>query len=235
MAIDRRMKLSFVCWALTLALAASLATSAAAEEPAAQTPSDAKASNSGTQSPDSSAAGENKTPDSGRVSTEDIDTRITVQPHAPPGKSGKLGGTTNPIQPLKLINPHRRTFSPSRAVNRNSPNASGILNGQRQILQHGPGEHFESSGVRLTPNVGTATGVGNANIGLAKPAGTIGREPLFHSPTISPLGAGAKSLAGGSIGGPTANHRAVGAGTVGIGGPARTVNGINGTSIRESR
>jgi hypothetical protein len=64
----------------------------------------------------------------GRVSaTEDIDTRITVQPHGPPaGKPGRVGGATNPIVPLKLINPHRRTFSPSRAANRFAPNASGI-------------------------------------------------------------------------------------------------------------
>jgi hypothetical protein len=230
MAIDRRMKLEFVCWALTLALAASLAASAAAEEGVSQPSGDAKATNSEAQLPDASAAGEKQAPDSGGVNTEDIDTRLTERPHASPGKSGK----TNPVQPVKLINPHRRTFSPSRTVNRTSPNASGILNGQRQILQHGPAEHFESNGVRLPPNFGTATGIGNANIGLAKPGSTPGRESIFHSPTVSPLGAGAKTLTGGSIGGPTSNHHTVGATTVGIGGPARTVNGINGTLIHGS-
>lgn len=217
-----------------LAFATVLATSALAEEAASPPSSDAKTTNSGTQPPDSSTADENKTPRAGGVNTEDIDTRITVQPHAPPGKPGKLGGTTKPIQALKLINPHRRAFSPSYAAGRISPNPSGILNGQRQILQHGPVEHFDSNGARLTPNVGTATGVGNANIGLAKP-GMIGREPIFHSPNISPLGAGAKNHMGASVGGPASNHHAVGASTVGIGGPAHAVNGINGTSIRESR
>jgi hypothetical protein len=229
------MKLEFVCLILVLALATGLATNALAKEAASQPSSDAKTTNSGTQSPDSSTAGENKTPGTGGVNTEDIDTRITVQPHAPPGKSGKLGRTTNPIQPLHLINSHRRMFSPSRAAGRISPNASGILNGQRQILQHGSAEHTESDGVRLTPNVGTATGVGNANTSLAKPGGTPIHEPIFHSPAISPVGAGAKNHMGASIGGPASNHHTVGASTVGIGGPARTVNGINGTSIRESR
>jgi hypothetical protein len=233
MAIERRIKLEFVCWALTFALTASSAVSAPAEEAASQPSGDAKAANSETQSPGSSAAGENKAPDSGAANSEDIDTRITVQPHAPPGKAGKLGGTTSRIQPLKLVNPHRRIFSPSRAASRVSPNASGILNGQREILQHGPGEHFESNGVRLTPNVGALTGAGNANISLAKPGSTLMREPIFHSPTIPPLGLGPKNHTG--VGGPTSNHHAVGASPVGIGGPARSVNGINGTSIRESR
>jgi hypothetical protein len=235
MAIDRRIKLEFVCWALTFALTASFAASASAEEAASQPSGDAKAANSETQSPGSSAAGENKAPDSGAANSEDIDTRITVQPHAPPGKAGKLGGTTNPIQPLKMINPHRRTFSPSRAASRVSPNASGILNGQRQILQRGQGEHFESNGVRLTPKVGTLTGAGNANVSLATPGGTLSREPLFHAPAISPLAAGIKNHMGVSVGGPASNRHAVGASTIGIGGPARMVNGINGTSIRESR
>ena len=234
MTIKRRMKLGFVCWALTLALTASLTTSAPAEEAASQPSSDAKATNSGARSPDSSTAGENKTPNSGDANTEDIDTRITVQPHGPVGKSGKLGEKANPVQPLKLINPHRRTFSPSRAANRISPNASGIQNGQRQILQHGAGEHFESNGVRVIPNAGIANGVGNANINLAKPGGSLVREPIFRSSTIPPLGVGAGSHSGVSIGGPTSIHHAVGARTVGIGGPAHMVNGINGTSIRES-
>lgn len=233
MATARRMKLEFGCWVLTLALMAGLNTGSAAEEAAPTTSSEAKTNHSGTQSPDSSAASENKTPDSGGVNTDDIDTRITVQPHAPPGKSGKFGGTANPVQPLKLVNPHRRTFPTSRAANRISPNASGILNGQRQILQHGPGEHFQSNGVPLS--AGTATGAGNANLGLAKPGGTLGREPVFRSPAVLRLGPAAKPLTGGSIGGPTAARRALGASTVGIGGPARTQNGINGTSIRESR
>jgi hypothetical protein len=219
---------------LVLALATGLATSAPAEEAAPQPSGDAKTTNSTPQSPDSSTAGENKTPGADGVNTEDIDTRITVQPHAPPGKSGKLGGATTPIQPLKLVNPHRRTFSPSRAASHISPNASGIQNGQRQILQHGAEEHFDANGARLTPNVGGATGVGNANIGLVRP-GMIGREPIFHSPAISPLAVSAKNHVGVSVGGPTSNHHAVGMSAVGIGGPAHTVNGINGTSIHESR
>jgi hypothetical protein len=235
MTIYRRVKLEFVCWALMVALAAGLATNARAEEAASRSASDAKTTNSGTQPPQSSAPGEDKTPDSGGVNTEDIDTRITVQPHAPPGKAGKLGGGANPIQPLRMINPHRRTFSPSRATNRAAPNASGVQNGQRQTLSHGPGEHFESNAVRLMPNAGPATRVGNANVSLAKPGGTLIREPIFHSPAISPLGAGAKNRISASVGGAISNHHAVGVSTVGIGGPARTVNGINGTTIRESR
>ena len=111
--INDRLKLRFVSFTLMLSLAAALAMSAAAEEAAPQPSSDAKATNSGTHSPDSSPTGKNSPPPSGEANTEDIDTRITVQPHGPPaGKPGKVGGATNPIVPLKLVNPHRRTFLP---------------------------------------------------------------------------------------------------------------------------
>jgi hypothetical protein len=235
MTIDHRARMKFVSWALTLAMAATLATCAWAAEAGSQPSSDAKANNSETQSHEPSAADKNSAPASSGADTEDIDTRITVQPHGPAGKFGKAGGSANPIQPLKPVNAHRRTFSPSRAANRISPNASGVLNGQRQILQQGPGQHFESNGLRSTPAIGAAAGVGTANVGLAKPGSNLGREPISPSTGISPIGTDAKTFTRGGIGGASLNHRAVGPGTAAIGGPARTVTGINGTAIRATR
>jgi len=232
MTIDRRAKMKFVSWALMLAMAATLATRAWAAEDGSQPSGDAKANNSEMQSRDSSAIDKNAAPVSSGVDTEDIDTRITVQPRPPPGKPGKAGGTANPIQPLKLVNPHRRTFSPSRAGNRIAPNALGVLNGQRQILQHGGAEHFEPAGVRPALPIGTGAREGSLSVGLTKPEHYIGRPPIFPSTGISPSGAGAKAFNRGGIGGPGSTHYSLGANSSGIGGPARAATGINGTLIR---
>jgi hypothetical protein len=215
MTISNRLKRKFVSLTLTLAFTVALATSAAAEDGAPQPSNDAKATNFGAHSPDSLPVGNNSAPASGGAKTEDIDTRITVQPHGPPGgQPGRVGGAPNSIVPLKLINPHRRTFSPSRAANRFAPNASRVPAPQRQ-----------------RPAVG-ATGGGGGGIGLAKPGSTLAHQQALQPASISPAGGGSKTLIHGGIGGASVNHH--GTGTAGIGGPARTVTGINGTSIRET-
>jgi hypothetical protein len=220
MTIDDRLKLKFVSLALTLAFAAALATSAAAEDAAPQPSSDAKAANSPAHSPDSLPASNNSAPASGGANTEDIDTRITVQPHGPPaGKPGRVGGATNPVVPLKLINPHRRTFSPSRAADRFAPNGSGVVGVQRQNVRQNLGERFEYQGPGQRP-------------GLAKPGSTPGRQQILQPTGIPPIAGGAKTLIRGGIGGASVNRHPVGSGTAGIGGPARTVTGINGTSVQ---
>jgi hypothetical protein len=231
MTINDRLKLKFVSLTLILSLAAALATSAAAEEAAPQPSSDAKAANSAAHSPDLSPTDNNSTPPSGGANTEDIDTRITVQPHGPPpGRPGRVGGTTNLIVALKLVNPHRRTFSPSRAANRFVPNGSGIPGPQRQNVQQNLGEHFEYKGPGQRSVIG-GTG-GGGGVGLAKPGSPLGRQQILQPTGISPVAGGSKTLIRGGIGGASLNHHAVGSGTVGIGGPARTVTGINGTSIQ---
>ena len=233
MTINDRLKLKFVSLTLTLALAAALATSAAAEDAAPQPSNDAKATNSAAHSPDSLPTGNNSTPPSAGANTEDIDTRITVQPHGPPpGKPGRVGGATNLIAPLKLVNPHRRTFSPSRAANRFVPNGSGIPGPQRQNVQQNLGEHFEYKGLGQRSVIGGTGGGGGGGVGLAKPGSPLGRQQILQPTGISPVAGGSKTLIRGGIGGASLNHHAVGSGTVGIGGPARTVTGINGTSIQ---
>jgi hypothetical protein len=233
MTINDRLKLKFVSLTLTLAFAAALATSAAAEDAAPQPSSDAKATNSAAHSPDSSPASNNSAPGSGGANPEDIDTRITVQPHGPPaGKPARVGGATNPIVPLKLINPHRRTFSPSRAANRFAPNGSGVLGVQHQNVRQNLGERFEYQGLGQRPAIGGSGGVGGASLGLAKPGSTPGRQQILQPTGISPIAGGAKTLIRGGIGGASVNRHAVGSGTAGIGGPARTVTGINGTSVQ---
>jgi hypothetical protein len=235
MTINNRLKLKFVSLALTVVLAAASATSATAEDAAPQPSSDAKETNSAVHLPDSLPVNNNSAPASGGANTEDIDTRITVQPHGPPaGKPGRVGGATNPIVPLKLINPHRRTFSPSRAANRFAPNASGIPAPQRQNVQQNLGERFEYQGLGQRPAIGGTGGVGGGGVGLAKPGSTLGHQQILQSTGISPAAGGSKTLIRGGIGGASLNHRAVGSGTAGIGGPARTVTGINGTSVRET-
>ena len=214
MIVKRRMKLKFVSLSLTLVFAAALATSAAAEDAAPQPSSDAKATSSPAHAPNSLPAGNGSAPAAGAANTEDIDTRITVQPHGPSsGKPGRVGSTTSPIVPLKLINPHRRTF-PSRAANRLPPNASSIPGVQRQNVQQNLGERFEYKGLAQRPAI----------------AGS--HQPLVQSTGISPVGAGTKTVIRGGIGGASLNHHSAGSGAAGIGGPAHTVTGINGTSIQ---
>ena len=230
MIVKRRMKLKFVSLSLRLVFAAALATSAAAEDAAPQTSSDAKATSSPAHAPDLLPAGNNSTPPSGGANTEDIDTRITVQPRGPSsGKPGRVGSTTSPIVPLKLINPHRRTFSPSRAANRLPPNASSIPGVQRQNVKQNVGERFEYKGLAQRPAIAGTSGAGSGGLGLVKPASTLGRSPAVQPTVTSPLAGDAKTVIRGGIGGPSLNHHAST-----LGGPARTVTGINGTSIRES-
>jgi hypothetical protein len=236
MTIDGRMKLKFVCLSALLALAAALATSAAAEEAAPQPSGDAKTTSSPAHSPDALPAGNSSAPAPGAANTEDIDTRITVQPHGPSsGKPGRVGTATTPIVPLKLINPHRRTFSPSRAANRLPPSASGVPSSQRQNVQQNPGERVEYKGFGQRPSIGGAGGVGVSGLAVGKPGSGLVRQPAVPSIGIPPLGAGPKTVIHGGIGGASLNRHATGSATVGIGGPARTVTGINGTSIRETR
>jgi len=229
---DRQVKLKFASLALTLALAATLARGVSAQDADTIRSGDAKGINSGTQSSDSSS-GENAAGASGGANTEGIDTRMSVRPHGPASKSGKFGEKTNTLAPLKLINAHRRTFSPSRAAHHVIPNPSGISAGPRQNLQPRPGGQFESGGVKAPPEIGTAGAIGRASTGLAKPDSNVGGVPLLPSGGTS--GAGAKPFTRGSIGGTASNHHSIGMGTAGIGGPAHTVTGINGTLIRESR
>lgn len=233
--INGWMKLRFSSLSPMLVLAAALATSAASEEAAPQPPGDARATSSPAHSPDAPSPGDNAASVPGKATKDDVDTRITVQPHGPSsGKPGRLGGVTSPIVPLKLINPHRRTFSPSRAANRISPNAPGIPGLQRQNVQQNLDEHFEYKGFGQRPSIG-APGGAAAAIAVGKPGTALGRQSAVPSTSISPISAGTKSVIHGGIGGTNLNHHALGSGSAGIGGPARTVTGINGTSIRETR
>ena len=232
MIVKRRMKLKFVSLSLTLVFAAALATSAAAEDAAPQPSSDAKATSSPAHAPDSLPAGNGSAPAAGAANTEDIDTRITVQPHGPSsGKPGRVGSTTSPIVPLKLINPHRRTFSPSRAANRLPPNASSISGVQRQNVQQNLGEHFEYEGLVQRPAIAGTSGAGSGGVGLGQ-GSTLGRHHEFNRLSFPRWAAVTKTIIRGGIGGASLNHHSAGSGPAGIGGPARTVTGINGTSIQ---
>ena len=203
MVVNDRLKLRFVSFTLMLSLAAALAMSAAAEEAAPQPSSDAKAANSGTHAPNLSPTGKNSPPPSGEANTDDIDTRITVQPHGPPaGKPGKVGGATNPIVPLKLVNPHRRTFSPSRPPIVSCQRV-GLRRPQHQNVQQNLGQRFEYQGLGQR---GTGGG-GGGGVGLAKPGSPFGRQQAFQPSGISPIAGGSKTLIRGGIGGANLNRR----------------------------
>jgi hypothetical protein len=228
--IISRMKLKLVGLSSMLVLAAALATSAVAEEVPPKPSGDAKTTGSAAHTPDLLPAGNGSAPAKGAANTEEIDTRITVQPHGPlSGKPGRVGNSANPIVPLKLINPHRRTFSPSRTANRLPSNTPSIPGAQHQNVQQNLGERLEYKGLTPRPVIAGTNGA----VGLGQ-GNSLGRSPAVQSTAIAPLAGGAKTVIRGGIGGAGFNHRGVGTSAVGIGGPARTVTGINGTSIHET-
>ena len=177
MIVKRRMKLKFVSLSLTLVFAAALATSAAAEDAAPQPSSDAKATSSPAHAPDLLPAGNDSTPPSGAVKHRGYRyAHHSAAARAIVWKTGQGGSTTSPIVPLKLINPHRRTFSPSRAANRLTPNASSISGVQRQNVQQNLGEHFEYEGLTQRPAIAGTSGAGSGGVGLGQ-GSTLGRSP----------------------------------------------------------
>jgi hypothetical protein len=160
--------------------------------------------------------------------SDDIDTRISVQPHRPTGKPDKVGGGKAKINLPVVANIHRRVFSPSGASHQTTHNAIGAA-----ILQHDSSEQRGSERaiaptVASSPAAAIFGSAGGTTGGLAKPAGVPEHGAILQpntSPIVSP-----DTFRRAAINGTSMSRR--GPGTSGIGGPAKTAAGINGSTIR---
>lgn len=162
-----------------------------------------------------------KAPDTGKNS-DPIDTRITVQPHRPGGKSGKAAEAKAKAESPALKNPHRRTFLASRTSDRTVRNAVGAPLAQHENTGR-LGEHHNFPNVVPSPAAksAVATAVAKPNSGLVRPSVL----QLNASPTVTPISSNRGAVNGSNLGHP-------GSGPARIGGPAKTVVGISGTAIQ---
>jgi len=153
----------------------------------------------------------------------DIDTRITVQPHRRPGAKADTVGQAKAKFTLPTVkNPHRRVFSASGASNRTVRNTVSVPISQQELLERRAGEHPLSASTPH-PTAGAIGVVGHTALGMAKSESGFVRQitvPRTASPIIVNRG----------ISGTSAGRRGVSSAV--IGGPAKTVAGINGTVIR---
>jgi hypothetical protein len=172
------------------------------------------------------SSSENAASESATKSADDIDTRISVQTRRTSAKPGKVGEAKAKLSLPGVKNPHRRVFSASAVSRQTVRNAVGVPISQQELLERHAGEHpFAAS----TPHIpaGAIGVVGNTGVGVAKPdVGLIRQTSL--PPSTSP---GVNSpVVNRGISGTSMSHRGVG--PSGLGGPAKTAAGINGTMIR---
>ena len=215
---------------LAIALFAGLMMRAGfAEEPGSGARDDRKASNpsaapNGSQPPSSEDAASGS---SGKNS-DPIDTSMSVPPRRLGAKPGKVGEAKGKVELPAVRNLHRRTFSASRASNQTVRNAIGAPVAQRESAERLGSEHV---GLPIPPHVpaaGTIGTVGNAIGDLARREGNLDRPNslrLNATPIVRPT-----VWSRAAINGTNLNRRGVGASSVG--GPAKTVAGINGTMVR---
>jgi hypothetical protein len=160
---------------------------------------------------------------------DDIDTRMSVQPRHPAAKADKVGEAKSKIKLPLVKNLHRRTFSASGASNRTARNAIAVPITEHEGMARQQGEHIDLPTALHSP-AGTPGIVENNAIGLAKPQPGLARPiiwPPNKSPIVGPI-AVTHGISGASMG-----RRGVG--PAGLGGPAKTVAGINGTTVRPNR
>jgi len=155
-------------------------------------------------------------------SADDIDTRISVQPRRTGAKSNKGAEARVKITLPAMKNPHRRVFSVSSRTTRNAVSAPVP---QRESTEHASSEHLiilsaPHFGAGGTPSVG---GLG----GNAAPA-KLNAVPIL-SGSSNPNSHGSTTQNRGINGTTVAHH---GIAQAGIGGPAKTTSGVNGTTIR---
>jgi hypothetical protein len=147
--------------------------------------------------------------------SDEIDTRITVQPKRPGRGRLKIGNTTVVKSSVSRNLLTRRTSVPTALVVRN---AVGVSVPRREGL-----EHFT---IAVHGPAAGATGIGGGAIGrVAKPDG-LGERP---TPNANPIAKPAL-VNRAAINGTTLIHP--GFALSGIGGPAKAITGINGTAIR---
>ena len=227
MAMESGLKIGSCLLAIAL-VAASTMRASFAEEPGSGARDDRKASSpsaapNGSQPPSSEDAASG----SGGKNSDPIDTSMSVPPRRLGAKPGKVGEAKAKVESPAVRNLHRRTFSVSRASNQTLRNAIGAPVTQHESVERLGSEHVSSP---IPPHVpaGTIGTVGNATGDLARREGNLER-PNSLRPNASPI-ARPTVLSRGAINGADLNRRGVGASSVG--GPAKTVAGINGTTVR---
>lgn len=200
-----------------------------AEEAGSGVADKSKASPPSTESNSSQpASGEDATSGTGGKNSNPIDTRLGVQPHRPAAKPGKVGDAKTKFELPAVRNPHRRTFLASRPANRTVRNAVGApVAPQHESAERLGGEHVVSPVLPHNPAAATTIAIGSA-AGLAKNAAPL-EHPTNLQPNANQIG-GLAALNRATIGATSVSHRGVGPSS--LGGPAKTVAGINGSTVR---
>lgn len=153
-----------------------------------------------------------------------IDTRITVQPRRPGKRDELREGDTKPW-PLA-----RHIFRPRRLSAREgrggvTRDAIGLPVARHDGIEQPEGQRRELPGLAHDPAV-APTGFGaDASGGLARTGGVFGRSPSNANPIVRPA-----ALNRGTING--TNLTRPGLGPSSVGGPAKPLAGISGTTIR---
>jgi hypothetical protein len=169
------------------------------------------AATGGSQAP----SGEDAISASGGREPDDIDTRITVQPHRVNGKPDKATDLKAKPNAPAVKNLHRRTFSASRASTATVRNAISTPITSPQGVERQEGAHLYAPSISHGAAAGTSA---RPEVGIVRPNVS---QQFANPPAPTFLNRG--------VGGTSVSRRG---GPSGIGGPAKTTVGINGSTIR---
>jgi hypothetical protein len=162
---------------------------------------------------------------------DDIDTRITVQPHRGNNKGGHFGDNKSKSESTTVQhNVHRRAFRLSPPPHQTVRNAIGIPVPRHEGTERHEGEHRDLVVGPRNPASGATAAAEGASGHFIRPEGSIDR-PLPPPPNLlgKPPAENGRGISGtGLKAGPTRHS----SGTASLGGAPPTVNGINGTTIR---
>jgi hypothetical protein len=222
------LRISFCVLVIVLFCAWPMQSGFAAE---AASTSDSKAALPAASSNSQPGSGEDARSDAGGANSDKnsdpIDTRISLQPRRSGPRPGPLGDAKANAEAPVVRNAHRRTFFASRPSAPTVRNAIGASVAEHESPPRIGGERIVSPVLPRTPAAGTTTSIGNA-AGLAKNGAAL-EHPTNMQRNTNPIG-GSTALTRGAIGGTSLSHR--GAGPSSLGGPAKTIAGINGTTVR---
>jgi hypothetical protein len=149
-----------------------------------------------------------------------IDTRITVQPRRLGGRDAVREGDTKPRPFARHIFRPRRSESSGHVTR----DAIGLSVARQGGTEPGSGQRHDLPALVHDPATATSGFGANANGGLARTGAALGR-PSNANPIVRPAALNRGAINGTSLARP-------GLGPSSIGGPAKPIAGINGTTIR---
>lgn len=158
---------------------------------------------------------------------EGIDTRITMQSRRPGGRQDKVRDVKPQVRLLASSKLHQRKLAFPRTSDRALRNAIGLPVAGHGSVQLHDGEHHDFPALVQRPAAGAVGIAGSATGGLAKAEGGLDRPTILHP--------GASLIVGPALNRGTINGTSLvrpGVGLPGVGGPAKVVAGISGTTIR---